>query len=183
MKHVYIYYRIGGNALVEESIAQQWFHEWLEPREHVRVGYGGWIPIAALPERAFKHAPAPKLRMKVLKRDGFRCRLCGRNPDNCVDVELHVHHIRPFGKPSEGVTHEDNLITLCHTCHKGLDPHEDPSLFDKIGSGISAMFRTLKEGHGEGVKRYREATQKILDKIEKDTDESSKTKNSNTSPR
>lgn len=64
--------------------------------------------------------------MKVLKRDKNRCRICGRSPSDYEDVVLHVHHTRPWGK--RGVTDINNLITLCHTCHNGLDPHEDQSL-------------------------------------------------------
>src|SRR5262249_38518073 len=119
------------------------------------------------------HAPTPKLRMSVLKRDGFRCRLCGRSPDNHVDVELHVHHIRPFGRPSEGVTHPDNLTTLCHTCHKGLHPHNDDSLFERIGSGLCGMIQSAMQGHDEGIERYRTWIKKIFDGIENGTDISS----------
>lgn len=43
-----------------------------------------------------------------------------------VDVELHVHHAIPWGQG--GITEEANLITLCKTCHDGLDPHYDQSL-------------------------------------------------------
>lgn len=88
--------------------------------------------------------------MQILKRDGRRCRICGRNPDNHVDLELHLHHIRPWEKG--GVTDPKNLITLCHTCHSGLDPHHDPSLFsylrpDGASDSLKAFF--------EGVTNYR----------------------------
>ncbi|WP_233899431.1 HNH endonuclease [Pseudonocardia dioxanivorans] len=57
--------------------------------------------------------------MHVLKRDGFRCVICGRRPRGHEDIELHVHHVLPwrFFDP----TAEWNLATLCGTCHKGLD--------------------------------------------------------------
>ncbi len=55
------------------------------------------------------------------------CRICGRRAADYVDVELHVHHIRPFVR--DGLTVEENLITLCHSCHAGLDPHFRPQLF------------------------------------------------------
>lgn len=31
-----------------------------------------------------------------------------------------------------GLTELDNLITLCSTCHRGLDPHQDHSLYQLI---------------------------------------------------
>ena len=50
------------------------------------------------------------VRKRVLERDGYRCRKCGKAG------RLEVHHVvsvydggRPF--------HDDNLITLCRGCH------------------------------------------------------------------
>jgi hypothetical protein len=68
--------------------------------------------------------------MAVLHRDGRRCRICGRNPDDNVDIVLHVHHIRPWALG--GATEVSNLITLCHTCHGGLEPHFDPNLYEYV---------------------------------------------------
>lgn len=51
----------------------------------------------------------------VLNRDGYTCQCCrGKHKDS----KLEVHHIiyRSLGGSDE----EDNLITLCHTCHKAL---------------------------------------------------------------
>ena len=76
-----------------------------------------------LPKSKLTHAPTKKLRMEVLKRDRVRCLICGRSPANNVDVELHLHHVIPWGVG--GLTEEINLVTLCHTCHSGLDPHDD----------------------------------------------------------
>jgi hypothetical protein len=70
--------------------------------------------------------------MQVLNRDDRRCRICGRRPDDDTDLVLHVHHIRPWEKG--GVTDPTNLITLCHTCHSGLVPHDDHSLFNQMPS-------------------------------------------------
>ena len=46
---------------------------------------------------------------KVLKRDQWRCQLCGRIG------ELQVHHIRMRSKLGDDI--EVNLITLCARCH------------------------------------------------------------------
>ena len=56
-----------------------------------------------------------KLRYEILKRDGFRCKLCGRTADD--GVKLHVDHIIPVSKGGETVP--DNLRTLCEDCNWG----------------------------------------------------------------
>lgn len=53
-----------------------------------------------------------KKRLRVIKRDGKRCRLCGV----CgTERTLHVHHLQ-YGNPI-GTEHERELITLCDRCH------------------------------------------------------------------
>lgn len=159
---LYIFFRIGGNALVAEAVAEKWQPDWLQPREVVTLGSGGFHSRDSLPPPVLKRAPTPKHRMRILKPDRFRCRLCGRSPDNHTDVELHLHHIRPWG--SGGVTHDKNLITLCHTCHNGLDPHKDDCLFDLVGSGPKGMAGELKDSYWPGVRRWRERMREILQK-------------------
>ena len=50
-------------------------------------------------------------RDAVLKRDGYRCRICGSGKN------LHVHHIT-----YERLFHEelDDLLTVCNKCHRKL---------------------------------------------------------------
>lgn len=57
------------------------------------------------------------LRYDVLKRDRFKCRLCGRNPADDPKVKLHVDHIVPVAKGGETVI--KNLQTLCSDCNLG----------------------------------------------------------------
>ena len=57
------------------------------------------------------------IRFKVLKRDCYRCVICGRSPAMTVGIELHVDHIFPFSKG--GKTQLDNLRTLCNECNIG----------------------------------------------------------------
>lgn len=56
-----------------------------------------------------------RTRHLVLQRDGFKCRDCGRSPED--GVKLHVDHKIPvaWGGPSE----ESNLQTLCEDCNLG----------------------------------------------------------------
>jgi predicted restriction endonuclease len=56
------------------------------------------------------------LRYDILQRDGFKCKICGRNPDE-DNVKLHVDHIKPFSLG--GLTRPDNLRCLCRDCNLG----------------------------------------------------------------
>ena len=55
------------------------------------------------------------LRYDVLKRDGFRCCLCGASASD--GAVLHVDHIKPVSKG--GKTEYNNLQTLCDRCNLG----------------------------------------------------------------
>ncbi len=51
----------------------------------------------------------------VLNRDGYKCQCCkGKHKDS----KLEVHHI--IFRSEGGSDEAENLITLCHTCHKAL---------------------------------------------------------------
>jgi hypothetical protein len=93
--------------------------------------------------------------MRVIKRDNWRCVICGRRPADHLDVELHVHHIRPWG--SGGITIDDNLVTLCQTCHNGLEPHFEIELFRLTGSGMPSITEHTRL-YLAGVERYRRLT-------------------------
>lgn len=57
----------------------------------------------------------PRLRYRILRRDGFVCQICGRGQAD--GVILHVDHIKPVSKG--GKTEPDNLRTLCDQCNLG----------------------------------------------------------------
>ena len=63
------------------------------------------------------------LRYDVMKRDNFRCTICGRSADD--GVILHVDHIKPVSKG--GKTEMSNLRTLCDYCNLGKSDKYDPS--------------------------------------------------------
>lgn len=155
VEDIQLFFLLGGNALVDKAIAELVVPEMLAPSPAVTTGLIGFQQVESLPRSVFNRAPTPAERMRVLKRDSFRCRVCGRRPADYVDVELHVHHIRPWAEG--GVSHEENLITLCHTCHNGLDPYYEWGLFDLIAPGGGAIDADRWKGeHWEGVLRYRE---------------------------
>ena len=52
-------------------------------------------------------------RSAILRRDNYTCQCCGKK--NC---RLEVHHIK--FKSDGGTDDEENLITLCEDCHKGV---------------------------------------------------------------
>ena len=62
------------------------------------------------------------LRYDVMKRDGFRCVLCGATIDD--GVKLHVDHIIPVSRG--GKTEMSNLRTLCERCNLGKGAKYDP---------------------------------------------------------
>ena len=58
-----------------------------------------------------------RMRFLVMKRDNFKCCMCGRSPATTVGLELHIDHIVPWSKGGETVI--DNLHTLCSDCNLG----------------------------------------------------------------
>lgn len=78
------------------------------------------------------------LRYDVMRRDGFRCQICGATQKD--GVKLHVDHIFPISKG--GKTEMSNLRTLCERCNMGksdkienidtdyLDPYDDFDFYE-----------------------------------------------------
>lgn len=56
------------------------------------------------------------LREHILKRDGYRCSVCGMISD------LEIHHKKYVSKG--GDNNPDNLITLCEICHYKIHINE-----------------------------------------------------------
>lgn len=66
-----------------------------------------------------------KLRYDVLRRDGFRCTICGVAAKD--GAKLHVDHIKPVSKG--GKSEMKNLRTLCDRCNLGKsDSYEEGGL-------------------------------------------------------
>jgi len=61
------------------------------------------------------------LRNIILRRDGFKCKLCGRGAED--GVKLHVDHIVAIA--NWGRTVETNLRTLCAQCNIGKGSQSD----------------------------------------------------------
>ena len=63
-------------------------------------------------QRGFNYGYSSR-REAILHRDNYTCQCCGKK--NC---RLEVHHIK--FKSDGGTDDEENLITLCEDCHKGV---------------------------------------------------------------
>ena len=155
--------RFGGNALITEDIAREHFAEHVEPHEVVPQGGVGFVSYEPESRAVKERAPTKKQRMRILERDGFRCQLCGERPSDNEHITLHVHHIRPFGKG--GLTIDENLITLCHTCHGGLDPHEKLSLFWLPGHSDRMLENESLDAFRNGVENYRRYVAETIDPL------------------
>jgi len=63
-----------------------------------------------------------ELREQVLRRDGWRCQFCG----SMTNLEVHHQQFRSHSGPDL----EDNLITLCNSCHSA----------EHAGKGRSGLY-------------------------------------------
>lgn len=68
-------------------------------------------------KRLTKREVNDRLRFKIMKRDNFKCKYCGRSPAIDPKIVLHVDHIIPWSKGGE--TTFENLQTLCSKCNIG----------------------------------------------------------------
>lgn len=66
------------------------------------------------------------LRFKMLQRDNFTCRGCGRSPLRDADVILCIDHIHPVAHG--GKTEESNLQVLCFDCNNGKSAKLAPEM-------------------------------------------------------
>ena len=69
-----------------------------------------------------RHIPL-KVRLMVLKRDNFKCVLCGASPSSEPSVTLHADHKIPYSEG--GDNNLDNIQTLCNKCNWGKGNNND----------------------------------------------------------
>lgn len=147
----------GGSGVVAEAVGLFFYPDLLEPMEMARDSSGlGYVGVKRMPGGKLKHAPAKRLRMQIIKRDRGRCVICGRSPFEDVTIELHVHHIIPWGRG--GLTETENLATLCHTCHGGLDLHDDSFVRERVQGG-----EKIDAGYEAQLTRYQQANRPFLE--------------------
>lgn len=93
-------------------------------------------------------------RFRILARDQFRCRYCGRAAPS---VELAVDHQRP--RSLGGSDHQSNLVTACVACNLGkgarlLPDYSDRERADMRTWGFTvAWFDDAFRGMGDDSQR------------------------------
>lgn len=96
-------------------------------------------------------------KKKILKRDGYRCVICGRGKND--GVELHVDHINPKDKGGEAAL--VNGQTLCSPCNfrkKNLNQTE---------TGKKMFIRLYELAKDKGNDHFRRFSVEILKVYEK----------------
>lgn len=58
-----------------------------------------------------------RLRFVIMRRDNFKCTICGKSPASDSGIILHIDHIHPWAKGGETIP--ENLQTLCSKCNIG----------------------------------------------------------------
>ena len=67
------------------------------------------------PQQPKRKPIKPSLRFEILKRDGYRCQMCGATAKDGATLE--IDHITPVAKG--GTNDVDNLQVLCRDCNAG----------------------------------------------------------------
>lgn len=119
----------GGTTIVSKTYTDRWGNwsntlKLFENHFSLPADY----PISYLEQNMLKNnknkreAISPKLRAKILDRDGYKCCDCGAKPEPGNDVKLEIHHKKPVKNSdgqTEGLNDEENLQALCQTCNRG----------------------------------------------------------------
>jgi 5-methylcytosine-specific restriction endonuclease McrA len=63
-----------------------------------------------MPKKVYDHRLplSPKLRKKIMERDGYACQYCG-------DTATEIEHVMPYTKG--GPNDESNLVASCYACN------------------------------------------------------------------
>ena len=92
-----------------------------------------------------------QIRVQVLARDGYRCKMCGRTKD---EVPLEVDHIIAV---SDGGTDElNNLATLCRDCNRGKSAYRfnDYTSMDLSPESIKEHFKFFHDAKWGDFEQY-----------------------------
>lgn len=99
-------------------------------RDRIRIINKEWVKRNKHKNREINKLAVNKKRFsgnreKVLKRDKYRCQICG------TKEKLAIHHLDGIGYYSERKVNNslENLIVLCSSCHRGLHAYIE---FSKI---------------------------------------------------
>ena len=84
----------------------------------------------------------PKLKLKVLKRDNYKCLICGKSPSTHPELSLEVDHILPVSKG--GINDLENLQTLCIYCNRGKGNDDSLNIEIKDHGSINRCDRAIE---------------------------------------
>lgn len=124
--------KVGGHSLIRKEIIETNWKELIMPKIVVDTYDAGYLDYYSVIEPKHRGRLARnEYRMEILKRDQYRCRICGCSADDSVHIRLEVHHIKPWEEG--GISTPQNLITLCATCHSGISVVDRDILYKKVG--------------------------------------------------
>lgn len=75
------------------------------------------LSIDHITKHKTKRSVSWRLRFLVMRRDNFKCKICGRTPATDPTIILHVDHKTAWANGGETVI--ENLQTLCSRCNIG----------------------------------------------------------------
>lgn len=99
-------------------------------------------------------------RFQVFDRDKFRCRYCGRTPDD--EITLEVDHVIPVSKG--GSDEIENLVTSCFDCNRGKSNQEIGAVAPESDEDRLRRLQELREIEraSEEVVRIGAARERLL---------------------
>lgn len=83
-----------------------------------------------------------QIRVQVLARDGYKCKMCGRTKEK---VPLEVDHIIPVA--NGGTDELSNLATLCRDCNRGKTSYRftDYTMMDILPDDIKEHIKFTRD--------------------------------------
>lgn len=87
----------------------------------------------------YKSKKWERKRQAILRRDNYLCRECKRYGK--TTSANTVHHIMPVEMSSELVYDNNNLISLCNSCHNGMHYRETRELTTKGLRWVTWMLK------------------------------------------
>lgn len=85
-----------------------------------------------------------RLRFAIFRRDLFRCRYCGRSPQD--GTVLTLEHFVPISKG--GTFDVSNLLTACHECNQGKSDDILTIIEQELLKSSAVLFNDLSVSLG-----------------------------------
>ena len=97
----------------------------IQPVEAVNVYSKQNKKITLKAQNFYKRSAWRRVRLLVLQRDGYICRL---KYSGCTRIATEVHHIQPLEDAPDLGLDPDNLIAVCWSCHEQTKQHKADSI-------------------------------------------------------